>query len=147
MHDLLEVAHQFERLLRRLAEPGARIDADAVAGDAGFLKTGGAAAQPIAHLGDHVVVGGGVLHRRRLALHVHDHHAAIARDRDIDHRGVGEPGHIVDDGRARLQARAGHVGMARVDADADALGGERAHDVDHAGKLLLGAHRRGARPG
>ena len=75
---------------------------------------------------------------------MHDHQAAIAFGRNVDHRGIGEAGHVVDDGGAGFEAGARHRGVTRVDAHADALGRKCAHHVEHAGELLLGAHRRGA---
>ena len=87
---LLEVAHELEGLRRRLAEARARIDADALGRHAGGLEHGRLIAQVVAHLGDHVVVLRVPLHGSRLALHVHDHHAAIAFRSNLHHGRVAE---------------------------------------------------------
>ena len=143
-HELLEVAHQLQRLRRRLAEAGTGVDADAVVRDARSLQSGSPVAQPLAHVGHHVVIRRRVLHGRGVALHVHDHQPAIAVAHRIHHDGVAEAGHVVHDGRARFQARARNFGVARIDAHAHIALRQCAHHRQHARQLLVHGHRRGA---
>ena len=137
---LLEVAYELESLRSRFAEARARVDADALRRHAGGLEHGRLVAQVIAHLGDHIVVLRVLLHGARLALHVHDHHAAIAFGGNLHHGRIAEARHVVDDGGAGFHARLRHSGMTGVHAHADALLGKGAHHGKHAGRLLLDAH-------
>ena len=144
---LLEVAHELKGLRRRLAEAWARIDADALGRHAGGLEHGRLIAKIVAHLGYHVVVLRILLHGARLALHVHDHHTAIALRGDLHHSRIAEARDIVDDGGTGFHARLRHGGVTGVDAHANALLGKGTHHGKHASRLLLDAHlgRPGAR--
>ena len=143
--DLVEIAHELDGLLGRLAEARARIDADAGAVDAGRLQSGGRIAQVIAHFGHHVLVNGVVLHGSGLALHVHDHAAAAAAAHRLAHGGIAKTRHVVDDGSAGMQGADGHLGMARIHRHADAGLHQGRHDLADAIPLLIGRDRRGAR--
>ena len=145
--ELVEVPHELHGLRRSLAEARTGIDADALRRYACRLEHGRLARKVIANLGHHVVIDRVVLHGGRLALHVHDHAAGIARGGNLHHGGIAETRHVVDDRRAGFDARAGHFGVARVDAHADAIGGKRAHDVDGTCEFLFDRHGSGARDG
>ena len=124
----MQVAHQLDGLLRRLAETRPRVDADALMRDACIEQLLRALVQPRAHVGHHIVVDGIVLHGGRRALHMHDHQPRIAIERHLLHGWVGEAGHIVDDRSARFHGTAGHFGMTRIRRYAQALGDEA---LDH----------------
>ena len=72
---------------------------------------------------------------------VHHDDAASARLNKLDHLGVGEARHIVDDRGAAAHGRLGNRHMARVDRDDGTLLGQRAHDGQHAARLLVGVDR------
>ena len=101
--------------------------------------------QVIAHLNDNVVIDGVILHGARLTLHMHDDEARIARTRDLDHRWVAKTRHIVDDGGTRLHTGARNLGVARVDAHADARPSELANNLDRTRELFCDRHLGGAR--
>ena len=142
--NLVEVAHELHGLRGGLAEPRARVEADAVVRDARRFQFSCAFRQVIADFNDDIVVEGIVLHGARLALHVHDDEARIARARDLDHRWVAKTRHVVDDGGTRLHAGARNLGMARVDAHADARLGELADNLNRARELFRDRHLGGA---
>ena len=73
---------------------------------------------------------------------VHDHEAAVALDRDLDHLGVGEARHVVQDRGAQLGRDAGHLRVAGVDGHDGARSRELADDWHHAPGLLLRVDRR-----
>src|SRR5438067_2645522 len=68
---ILEPAQQGEIMGYCLAEAKAWIDGDAVAGDTGALARRDALGEEALHFGDDIAVHDMLLHRRRLALHVH----------------------------------------------------------------------------
>ena len=72
---------------------------------------------------------------------MHHDDAAGARLNKLDHLGVGEAGHVVDDRGAAAHGRLGNRHMTRIDRDDGALFGERAHDGQHATRLLIGVDR------
>ena len=72
---------------------------------------------------------------------VHYDNAAGARLNKLDHLGIGEARHVVDDRGAAAHGRLGNRHMTRVDRDDGALFGERAHDGQHATRLLVGVDR------
>lgn len=123
-----------------LPEPRARVEADAVVHNARRFQFCRAFCQVIAHLNDDIVIDGIVLHGARLALHVHDNEARIARTRDLNHRWVAKTRHIVDDGGARLHTGARNLGVARVDTHADARLGELADNLDRAREFFCDRH-------
>ena len=125
MYQLVEVAHQGDGLVGRLAEARARIQADALVADAGFLQLGSALGQVANHFGNHILVDRFVLHGARVAaLHMHNHQARIAALGNLHHGRIAETRHIVDDAGASLHGCLGNLGMAGVDAYTDALAGQ-----------------------
>ena len=70
--DLVEPADELEVVLDRLAEADAGVEADALLGDAGATANESRSSRKADHLGDDVLVAGVVLHRARLAAHVHE---------------------------------------------------------------------------
>ena len=65
--------------------------------------------------------------RRRDLTGMHHDDAAGARRDKLDHLGVGEARHVVDDRGAAAHGRLGNRHMTRVDRDDGALLGQRAH--------------------
>ena len=76
---------------------------------------------------------------------MHHDDAAGARLNKLDHLGVGEARHVVDDRGAATHGRLGNRHVARVDRDDGALFGQRAHHGQHAASLLVGVDRGKAR--
>ncbi len=144
-HEFMDVAHQFDGLLRRLAEAWARVDANAVVRDARAHERIGALAQPRAHIIDHVGIGGCILHGVGRALHMHDHQARIARARHLHHSRVAEPRHVVDDAGARFHRTTGHLGVTRIHRYADALRRQLCHHIPDAVPFLGRCHLARAR--
>ena len=72
---------------------------------------------------------------------MHHDDAAGARLNKLDHLGIGEAGHVVDDRGAAAHGRLGNRHMTRVDRDDGALLGQRAHHGQHAASLLVGVDR------
>ena len=118
MHQLVQIAHELDRLRDGLREAGTGVQADAVVGDARSLEFGCPFGKRIADFPHYVVVLRKALHIRRLALHMHDHQAGIAVCGNLDHIRIAEPGDVVDDSGARIHASLRHLRMTRVDADA-----------------------------
>ena len=70
-----------------------------------------------ADLGDDVVVAGVVLHRARLAPHVHEHQPGTGLGHDREHVGIAPSGgDVVHHHRAGVERGPGDDGLARVDA-------------------------------
>ena len=81
------------------------------------------ASSSVAHLGDHVAVGGHLVRpvaADRPPVHQHPRHLGVG-DHPRHVRVGPATGHVVDDLRAVLQRRPRHVRVHRVDADGDAL--------------------------
>src|SRR5215218_7522844 len=76
LDDLAQAVEQLEVVVNRLAEPDARVEHDALLGDALGDRERGALLEERLDLGDDVVVARVDLHRARLAEHVHE--AAVA---------------------------------------------------------------------
>ena len=72
---------------------------------------------------------------------MHHDDAAGTRLNKLDHLGIGEAGHVVDDRGAAAHGRLGNRHMTRVDRDDGALLGQRAHHGQHAASLLVGVDR------
>ena len=72
---------------------------------------------------------------------MHHNDSAGARLNKLDHLGVGEAGHVVDDRGAAAHGRLSNRHVARVDRDDGALFGQRAHHGQHAASLLIGIDR------
>ena len=72
---------------------------------------------------------------------VHYDNAAGARLNELNHLGIGEARHVVDNRSTAAHCRLGNRHMTRIDRDDGALFGERAHDGQHATRLLVGVDR------
>ena len=72
---------------------------------------------------------------------VHHDDAAGARRDKLDHLGVGESRHVVDDRGAAAHGRLGNRHVTCVDRDDGALFGQRTHNGQHAASLLVGVDR------
>ena len=72
---------------------------------------------------------------------MHHDDAAGARLNKLDHLGIGEAGHVVNDRGAAAHGRLGNRHMTRVNRDDGALLGQRAHHGQHAASLLVGVDR------
>ena len=68
---------------------------------------------------------------------MHDDAAAIAFLGDAHHLGVGEAGHVVDDGGTQLDRQARDLRVARVDRDDGTRVDQRANHGNHALALLV----------
>jgi hypothetical protein len=79
----------------------------------------------------HVVVAGIVLHRSRIAEHVHQAAVDACLGDHVGDPGIGaKSGHIVDVRRARLERSSGHGALRGVDRDLRP--GSRGHEtLDH----------------
>jgi len=107
-------------MVEGLAEADARIDRDALASDPRAFKRERAIEQEVADLGHDVGVGRLLLHRARLAEHVHDNEARIARDGGVHHGRIRKAAYVVDYARPSLDTGGGDVGMSRIHRDRDA---------------------------
>ncbi len=66
-----------------------------------------------------IAVSRRVLHRLRLALHVHRDGPRAELPHHFAHRRIAQSGHVIDDRRAALERGAGDGGFAGVDGDDD----------------------------
>lgn len=97
---LVEVFEEFEVVLEVFAKSDAGIETEPLGIDADGGAGGETFFEKIAHFGDDVFVMGGVLHRARVALHVHDDDAALAvgfGQKGQHVRVSAQTGDIVDD--------------------------------------------------
>jgi len=86
-----------------LAESDPRIDDDALALDPGCFRQPSALDEKRPHLPDHILIVRIRLHRKRRALHVHQHQCNLALGGQREHPGVVTArGYIVDDRGADL---------------------------------------------
>ena len=147
MHDLVEVAHQLDGLLGRLAEAGARIDADAGARRRRPPprqrphRAGSRALRPPRPrtTGSSCMVAGSPF------MCMTTQPAAAAAHR-FHHGGIAEARHVVDDGSAGMQGATRHLGMARVHRTRRCRASTQGrHDIADAIPLLFRRDRRGAR--
>jgi hypothetical protein len=120
----VEAADELEVLLDGLAEADARVEGDPLLRNAGvdgesqsFLEEGG-------DLGHNVVVGRILLHRTRLALHVHQAEVGAGLGDDLRQLRVGsERGYVVDELGVELERTAGDLGLRGIDRDRSAVQG------------------------
>ena len=115
---LVEPAQQLEVVLDRLAEADPGVELDALLGHALGDRERHPVLEERLHVGDDVVVARVVLHRARLAEHVHQAAVRAAlRDQGGELRRGAKGGDVVDVGRAGVQGRPGHLELGRVDGD------------------------------
>ena len=67
---------------------------------------------------------------------MHDDEAGIAVAGHFDHSFIAKARHVVDDRGSHIDSCADNFGMARIDAHANALVRENAHDIDDAVDLF-----------
>ena len=88
---------------------------------------------------------GGVRMRgsRKLAR-MHNHHTAVVGCHKVEHLGIGEARHVVDDRGAHAHGGLGHLDMARIDRDNGTTLSKRADHRQHATCLFVGRDGREA---
>lgn len=156
--ELVESGEELEVVLHGLAEADPRVEADPFLGDPRGHREGEPLLEEGAHVGDDVVVLRVVLHRPRLAEHVHEAEVVAAVGDNARELRIGpERGDVVDHHGAERERPAGDLRLRRVDrqgsalealehgqdppqllVDRDALGagaGRLAPDVDEGGSL------------
>ena len=118
---LARARQDFQIVIERLAEADPRIDEDLRRGDSGGNGRVAKGAQLTPNLAHHVIILNVLLHRGRVAAHVHED------DRHFCHRGhgghsgrVAKRAHVVDDVRAGSNCFLRHRSLSRVDGDWDA---------------------------
>ena len=82
------------------------------------------------------------MRRGRKFACMHDHHAAVVRCHEVEHLGIGEARHVVDDRGAHAHGSLGDLDMARVDRDDSPALGKGTNHRQHATSLLVGRDRR-----
>ena len=139
---------QRQIIFGRLGEPNAGIDGDVAPRDPRRLGRRDPGRKLGSHLGGHVVVAGQRGHRRGVVPHMHQHHrTARLRHHPQRVRIIRQCRDVVDNPRTGIERGPHGCGVPAVDGDADALGGEAAHDWDDAPALLLGRRGRGTGTG
>jgi hypothetical protein len=141
--------HQLEVVVEVLAEADPRVDRDPLGVDPGELGRLDPLPEILMHLADDVVVLRGLLHRRRIAPHVHQDDGGIATANDLEHRRIGAARHVVHDRGAGVQGLGSDARLPRVDRDRD-RGVELGEPLDHrmdALQLLVHRDRGGAGAG
>ena len=97
------------------------------------------------HLGDDVVVARVVLHRPRLAEHVHEAEVRVRAGDDAGQLGIAaQRGDVVHEHGPELERAAGDLRLRRVDRDGQ-LAGDRLEHGNDAAQLLVERHA--LRPG
>src|SRR3954468_8038251 len=144
---LAETAQQLHVVGGGLAEADAGIEPYAVLGDAG--RDGGF--EPLGEerldLGDNVVVAGILLHRPRLAEHVHEDDGGATLGAQPTHlRVTAQGGDVVDDLGAGIEGGCGDGGLGSVNADARFSTREALNYGDDPPQLLLRRNRLRPRP-
>jgi len=133
-----EAVHDREIVLDVLAEAEAGVDDDLRPIDAGRDRRGDPRLQPVVNLEQNgAIVARVVLHRRRIALVMHQHDRAARRRDDLDRARIpGQRRHVVDEARASGQRRLHHLRLSGVDRDGGAAAGEPTHDRFDPGDLV-----------
>ena len=105
--DLVQAREELEVVLHGLAEADAGVEADALLVDPGVRRGLEPLLEERLHLGDDVVVARVVLHRPRLAEHVHEAEAGVRVGDDAGElRVAAQRGDVVDHHRAGLERHA-----------------------------------------
>ncbi len=145
---LAEPAQELEVVVEGLAEPDPWVEPDPLLGDAGGDGRLGPLEEERLHIVDDVAVGRVRLHRARGPLHVHEDHPRPAPGADRGQLGIAaQRGDVIDDRSSRPEGRLGNRRLRGVDRDLVTEAGEVGDDRLRPLQLLLGAHRRGPRPG
>lgn len=129
-HDFVEAVEQFQVVIHRLAEPDPGVEKDPLACHTGVERHLRAALEKGPHLRDHVAVPGVILHRPRLAAHVHEADVAPGFGDEVRHPGGTERPDVVDERRADRDRRARHGRLHGVHGHAGA-GRHQAFDHGH----------------
>ena len=127
---------------KRLAKAKARIERDAISRHPCRLARRCPIKQKITHLAHYVRVHRGRLHRRRPALHVHQHHAHVTGRANRNGTRVRQRRHIVDDARTGSNCRAHDRSFARVNRHTMPARGKLGNHRHHPIQLLLHRNRR-----
>jgi hypothetical protein len=102
----------------RLAESDPRVKADSLLGNAGGDRDLESFLQERRHLRDDVLVARVVLHRPRLAEHVHEAEEGALLGYNRSELGVGaESGHVIDHDGAVLECVPGDFRFGGIDRD------------------------------
>ena len=135
-------------MIEGLAKTDTRVKPDTIRLDAAGhcdVRTFG---QIIAHLIDHILILGLVLHGLGLALHVHQHHRHAQLGRCGNRSVRAQSGDIIPDISAGLHCRTGHIRLERIHRDAcRCLFAQGLDHRDDAAQFLIRRHRFSARPG
>lgn len=144
----VEAGHQRQVVPRVLGEAEAGIGDDTGRVDAAGDGALDGLAQFGDDLADDVRVEGAVVHVDALAAPVHDHERHPRLGDHRHHAGVGaSAADVVDEAGPGGDGLFGHGGAHGVDADDDALGGERADHGQHPAQFLGLVHPGGAGAG
>ena len=140
---LTRAGHQFKIVGMRLAEPDARIEADAVERDPSGEQRVAAPLEVAMDVADHIVIAGIDLHGLRGALHVHGTDAGTRFHGDAEHAGIPlQAGDVVDDLSAQFDCPGRHRRLRCVDRDRNSrLSCQLPHDLSHTAKFLVGRNR------
>lgn len=110
-----EVSQELVILCDGFSKTDAGVKEDGLFVDAGSGEVFQTAFKKREQVVDDIGVDRGVLHRSRLALHVHHHHRGTGVGCDFYHAWVAEPGHVVDDDGPSTDGLAGNAGFHRID--------------------------------
>jgi len=144
--ELVEPREQLDVVLDGLAEADAGVQADVLLRDPRIDGEREALLQERLDLGDDVLIARVLLHRPRLAQHVHEAQVGACVGHDARKvRVAAEGGDIVDHHRAQLERPPGHGGLRGVDGDREAL--QPLQDGLDAAELLLSGDAFRARAG
>ena len=80
---------------------------------------------------------------RKLAR-MHNYHTAVVGCHKVEHLGIGEARHVVDDRGTHAHGGLGNLDMTRIDRDNGAALSKRTNHRQHAARLLVGRDGREA---
>ena len=98
------------------------------------------------HVADNVRVNRGLLHGQRLALHVHQAHAAVAGSNSLERSRHTQRVDIVDHRCAGRQRRAHDFRLVGIDRNRDATALQRFEHRQQTGEFILERSRNRPRP-
>src|SRR5712691_12787602 len=102
LHEAVQSLEEREVVLEAFPEPDSGIERDGIRRHPRRFKDLDTFREEGSHLPHDIGVPGMLLHRLRVAEHMHRHDTKLVRGNEAYHRGVLQPRYVVDDGRARL---------------------------------------------